>query len=200
MGFAEDTRSPIIILASLASLMAGGVSGCGAGTPSPQTRSRTPISDDQRARSRIWDDEATDDDDESDGEGDGDESSAQSGNARSVTIRWAQAIDSRAFGLAPNPKIDGKSLAQIVTGQDAGRDDGKLCSECHNEARALGGYGLAVAENASVLELDPWAVVGTTFQQSWAGDNGWAEKFVSNSTKPANVKAVFRAWIRSGFK
>jgi hypothetical protein len=158
------------------------------------------MSDDQRARSKTWDDEAKGDDDESDEEGDGDASGARSSNARSVTIRWDQAIDSSAFGLAANPKIDGKSLSEIVTGQVAGRDDGKLCSECHNEARALGGYGLSVAENASVLELDPWAVVGTTFEQSWAGDNGWAEKFVSNPTKPANVKAVFRAWIRSGFK
>lgn len=202
MGFAEDARNPIIILASLASLMAGGVSGCGPLTSPTQPRSRTPTSDDQRSRPKTWDDyEATDEDDETDDEeSDEDEADARSGDARSVTIRWDQAIDSRAFGLAPNPKIDGKSLSEIVKGQAAGRDDGKLCSECHNEARALGGYGIAVAANSSMLELDPWAVVGTTFQQSWAGDNGWAEKFISNPTKPANIKDVFRAWIRSGFK
>ncbi len=109
-----------------------------------------------------------------------------------ILLSYGEAIDSKKFGLAPNPKIDGKTIALVLTSQVAGRDDGQLCSACHNKDDAQGGYGVDVAKNGSNPGMKPTDLVGG---KTWAGPNGWAAGFVKNPTKPANVKAVIQAWI-----
>jgi hypothetical protein len=116
------------------------------------------------------------------------------------TINWKQSIDSKAFGLAPNPNVDGKTLAEIVASMSPGRDDGQLCSACHHQGEDAGGYGLPVAKNAASSNFDPNAVVGTTKKATWRGNDGWAKKFIDNKTKPDNIKALMQAWIDGGCK
>ncbi len=117
-----------------------------------------------------------------------------------LTIAWNQSIDSKSFGLAPNPNIDGKTLAQVVSSMSAGRDDGQLCSACHNREEAAGGYGLPVAKNAASINFDPNAEVGTTQKAKWKGTDGWAKRFIVNKTKPDNIKALMQAWVDGGCK
>ncbi len=122
-------------------------------------------------------------------------------NAQSkLVISWEDKIDSRRFGLTPNPKIDGKTLAEVISSMTAGRDDGQLCSACHNKDEALGDYGLPVAKNAASIDFDPSIEVGTTRKAKWKGPDGWAKRFIANKTKPANIKAVMQAWVDGGCK
>lgn len=114
-----------------------------------------------------------------------------------ILMSWNEPIDSKKFGLAPNPKVDGKTIAQILTSQVAGRDDGQLCSACHNSGDAQGDYGVNVAKNAANPEMKPTDIV---YGKTWVQKGGWAEGFVANPTKPANVKAVIQAWIDNGYK
>lgn len=125
----------------------------------------------------------------------------ESANASAVTkkilVGWNEPISSTKFGLAPNPNIDGKTLAEVITSQKAGRDDGQLCSACHHQNDAQGGYGVPVARNGASPNLKPTDLV---YSRTWVGPDGWAERFVRNSTKPANVKAVVQAWIDNNYK
>ena len=114
-----------------------------------------------------------------------------------IIIGWNEAVDSTKFGLAPNLHIDGKTLAQVITSQVAGRDDGQLCSACHNNAEAQGNYGVPAAKNAASPGLKPTDLVSN---RPWVGPEGWAVRFVKNPTKPANVKAVVQAWIDNNYK
>ncbi|WP_141734174.1 hypothetical protein [Oligoflexus tunisiensis] len=72
-----------------------------------------------------------------------------------VLIGWSEPIYSSKFGLAPNPNIDGKTLAEVVTSQTAGRDDGLLCSACHNTDDAQGGYAAPAEKNEASPALKP---------------------------------------------
>jgi hypothetical protein len=116
---------------------------------------------------------------------------------KKVLVGWNEPISSAKFGLAPNPNIDGKTLAEVVSSQKAGRDDGQLCSACHNKDDAQGGYGVPVAKNGASPNLKPTDMV---YNKTWVGPDGWAERFVKNSTKPANVKAVVQAWMDNNYK
>lgn len=125
------------------------------------------------------------------------ESANASAVKKKVLVGWNEPIYSTKFGLAPNPNIDGKTLAEVITSQKAGRDDGQLCSACHYKDDAQGGYGVPVAKNGASPTLKPTDMV---YNRTWVGPDGWAERFVKNSTKPANVKAVVQAWIDNGYK
>jgi hypothetical protein len=106
-------------------------------------------------------------------------------------------IDSKKFGLAPNKNVDGKTLAQIITSQTPGRDDSMLCSACHHSTDAQGGYGVPSAKNAANLNLKPTDILTG---RTWVGADGWAERFVKNSTKPDNLKIMIQAWIDNDYK
>lgn len=112
-----------------------------------------------------------------------------------LTLGWSTPIDSTKFGLAPNPKIDGKTLKDVVASAVAGRDDGQLCSTCHNKTSALGGYGAEVEAS----KASPIAPTDAVSGNKWTGPQGWAYRFIRNKTKPPNVKAAFQAWIDGGF-
>jgi hypothetical protein len=112
-------------------------------------------------------------------------------------LNFNEPIESRKFGLAPNKNVDGKTLAQIISSQTAGRDDAMLCSACHHSTDAQGGYGVPSAKNAASLNLKPTDIVTG---RSWVGTGGWAERFVKNGTKPDNLKIMVQAWINSGYK
>jgi hypothetical protein len=114
-----------------------------------------------------------------------------------VLMGWNEPIYSSKFGLAPNPNIDGKTLAAVVTSQTAGRDDGMLCSACHNKDDAQGGYGVPSERNGASPNLKPTDMV---YNRTWIGPDGWAVRFVNNRTKPVNVKAVMQAWIDNNYK
>lgn len=116
---------------------------------------------------------------------------------KKILIGWDEPISSSKFGLAPNPSIDGKTLAEVITSQKAGRDDGQLCSACHYKGDAQGDYGVPVEMNGANPTLKPTDMV---YNRSWVGPGGWAERFVKNETKPANVKAVVQAWIDNNYK
>ncbi|HYX37319.1 MAG TPA: hypothetical protein VE954_29800 [Oligoflexus sp.] len=121
-------------------------------------------------------------------------------NADSKSVQklaFNEPIDSRTFGLVPNRNVDGKTLAQIITSQSAGRDDAMLCSACHHNRDAQGGYGVPAAQNAPSLNLKPTDRVSN---RTWAGAGGWAERFVKNDTKPDNLKIFIQAWINGGYK
>jgi hypothetical protein len=118
-----------------------------------------------------------------------DQSANTGGNK--VFMTYQERIDSRKFGLAPDPNLDGKTLAQILTSQVAGRDDAQLCSACHNKDDAQGGYGVPVAKNGSNPGMKATDMIGL---YTWCGPGGWADRFVATPSKPANLKAVIRAW------
>lgn len=113
------------------------------------------------------------------------------------TIRLTEDIYSEDFGLAANENIDGKNLFEVITSQKAGRDDGQLCSACHNNEEALGGYAVDSDIDEALDELDTDAELSG---RTWTEEGGWAMRFVENETKPANVRAVIQAWIDGGFK
>ena len=121
----------------------------------------------------------------------------ESANAARQSLAWDTAIRSVDFGLAPNPKIDGKTLRQVITSQVVGRDDGELCSACHNKNDAQGGYGGLAAAYAASPSLGPNTVIDG---RKWSGPGGWAERFVKNPTKPANLQLMVRAWINGKYK
>lgn len=128
------------------------------------------------------------------------QSMANNQNAVSASgpkLGFSEPIDSKKFGLAPNKNVDGKTLAQIITSQTFGRDDAMLCSSCHHSADAQGGYGVPSAKNAANLNLKPTDVLTG---RTWVGKDGWAERFVKNSTKPDNLKIMVQAWINGGYK
>lgn len=114
-----------------------------------------------------------------------------------VTVGWNEPLDSRMFGMTANPNFDGKTLAQIIASIEPGRDDGLLCSACHNEEEAAGGYGVEVARNQASLDLDPRDDV---YGRTWVGPGGWAERFINNNTKPQNIKAALQAWIDGNYQ
>jgi len=125
------------------------------------------------------------------------ESTADS-SAKEPLVRWTVPLDLAKLGMPSNPKVDGKTLQQIVSSVLAGRDDGKLCSDCHNRSAAAGGYGVPVESGKSSspilsiqLQLDG---------HRWAGPGGWAERFIANPTKPEGVKNLLKAWKDSGFQ
>ena len=113
------------------------------------------------------------------------------------TLNFTEKIYSADFGLPPNENIDGKSLFEIVTSQKAGRDDGQECAICHNNDLQLGNYWVPTAANEALDDVDPTTEVAG---RAWAGDGGWAERFVANTTKPSNVKLFIQAWIDGGYK
>lgn len=117
-----------------------------------------------------------------------------------LSLGWDQLIRAKSFGIPVSSKAQGKTLRQIVASETPGRDDGQLCSACHNREEAQGGYGLAVDKNGFVTNLDPWEKVGTLEQRPWAGKGGWVSRFIQNKTKPAALKAVMRAWLKGGCK
>lgn len=125
------------------------------------------------------------------------EKNADLGEDIKETITLREAIYSEDFGLDENENIDGKSLFEILTSQEAGRDDGQVCSACHNRNDSQGGYGVDSASEEALDEIDPDAEISG---RSWTEDGGWAERFVENDTKPANVRAVIQAWIDGGYQ
>lgn len=112
-----------------------------------------------------------------------------------LTIRWSDPIDSTKFGIPANPKIDGRNLKDVVASAVAGRDDAQLCSACHNRSTALGGYGVNV-DAGKASPIVPTDMVGG---KTWTGTDGWAQRFIRNKTKPANLKAAIQAWIDGGY-
>lgn len=114
-----------------------------------------------------------------------------------LTLKLSAPIDSKSFGLEANPKIDGKSLFEVITSQEAGREDGQLCSACHNNELALGGYGVDQDPNTSISTVDPDAEISG---RAWTGKGGWAERFSKNPTKPENIKTLLKYWINGGYE
>lgn len=125
---------------------------------------------------------------------------ANSLEATPATLAWDEPIRLKKFGLSDNPNIEGKTLKAIVESLTPGRDDHQLCSACHNNEEASGNYGVDVDKLTSYRLLDPWTMVGTTIQRSWAGRNGWADQFSGNSTKPPALKALMRSWKAGGYQ
>jgi len=116
-----------------------------------------------------------------------------------TTISWNEPIRLASFKIPANPRLEGKTLREIVESITPGRDDFKLCSECHHATEAAGTYGLEVPKNGTLDLTDPWETVGTEVIRSWAGTNGWADQFAKNSTKPASLRILMRAWGKGSF-
>ncbi|HYX31893.1 MAG TPA: hypothetical protein VE954_02175 [Oligoflexus sp.] len=112
-------------------------------------------------------------------------------------IAWSEPIKSTKFNLAANKDVDGKTLQQIITSQVSGRDDGLLCSSCHNNIDKQGGYGVPAGRNTASPGLKPNEKVGL---YSWDTPGGWAEKFSTNATKPENLRIMVEAWMNNGYK
>ena len=115
-------------------------------------------------------------------------------------LAWDQVIDAELFGIPSTNNVHGKTLEEIISSQVAGRDDGQLCSACHNQTQSVGDYGLASEPGASLPDLDPDQLVGVVAERPWSGDAGWGQRFIQNNTKPETLKAVIRAWLASGDK
>ena len=119
------------------------------------------------------------------------------GSAFSTEISMSEPIYSEEFGMEENENIDGKSLFEVLSSQSAGRDDGQLCSACHNEDDDAGDYAVPSGPNAVLINFDP----DEEYEgKSWTEEDGWAERFVANETKPDNVRAIVQAWIDSGYQ
>ncbi len=116
------------------------------------------------------------------------------------TLGWNEPIHLKNFKLEPNENLEGKTLRAIIESATHGRDDLKLCSECHHREEAQGDYGLNVLKYTKSNIPDPWLYFGTQGARPWAGSNGWAERFIANPTKPESIKTLLKAWARGGFE
>ncbi len=115
------------------------------------------------------------------------------------TLGWNETLDSVKLGLAADSQVDGRKLGEIIGSVIAGRADNKLCSACHNNVEAAGGYGTDAAPGAADAKFNPKGKFGPS-GRSWVGPGSWAEGFVTNKTKPANLQIMVQAWINSGYK
>ena len=113
-----------------------------------------------------------------------------------LVLAWLEPIDSTDFGFKPNPNVDGKTLAEILSSTEFGRDDKVMCSACHNSETALGGYGVDAEANEPSLDMAPTDVISG---RTWVGEDGWAARFMVNKTKPQNIQVFLGAWKRGGF-
>lgn len=114
-------------------------------------------------------------------------------------LGWNEALNSEKLGLTANPQVDGRKLGKIIGSVISGREDGQLCSACHNNVQADGGYGTDSAPGAANAAFNPKGKFGPN-GRSWIGPGSWAEGFVTNKTKPANLQVMIQAWINSGYK
>ena len=64
--------------------------------------------------------------------------------------------------------------------------------KCHYDEDDPGDYGVPSVQGGVLLNFDP----SEEYQgKSWSENNGWAERFIENDTKPDTIKMVIRAWI-----
>lgn len=119
------------------------------------------------------------------------------GNQAGVVLGFQEVIDPDALGLQPGGTLEGKTLYDIVSSRVSGRDDGRLCSECHNQGRALGDYWVPSERNSILDALD----ANTEYAgKAWGGSEGWTEGFIANPTKPDSLKRAFRAWKEAQYR
>lgn len=117
---------------------------------------------------------------------------------RAVLLRWSDPITAENLMETPDPSIAGRSLADIVGSFAPGRADALLCSSCHNQAEAPKGYGVLVQDGGKGKINGITQKMGTP-SLTWAQDGGWTDKFVTNATKPEELKKAFLAWKASGY-
>ncbi|NRA68123.1 MAG: hypothetical protein HRU19_26810 [Pseudobacteriovorax sp.] len=111
------------------------------------------------------------------------------------SLTWEEKFAMDAYeGTNGIEAMEGISLADIVRSSVVVRSDGLLCSDCHNRQEQAGGYSIEVAPGAESPGLDPWELVA---RRSWAEEDGWSERFLTNGTKPEAVKFMIRAYLLS---
>lgn len=114
-----------------------------------------------------------------------------------LAVSWNTPLYSKFFGFPPDDRVDGKSLADVITSKTFIRNDGKLCSTCHNKVASLGDYGVPVEVNGSNPDLGPNDEV---WGKTWAGTGGWAERTAANKTKPVIIRAALKLWIQNNYE
>jgi hypothetical protein len=126
-----------------------------------------------------------------------------SGNVSTICpLNWSTPIDTLHLGHPPDPLIQGKSLQSIVSSQVSGRQDGFLCSTCHNSGtQSPYVYRPNVAPGVASATIDPFVSIGG--DQGWAcGSNPWAEQFIhlpaTTYVKPEYLKEAFQKWVTDG--
>jgi hypothetical protein len=126
-----------------------------------------------------------------------------SGNVSTTCrLNWTTPIDTLHLGHAPDPIIAGKTLQDIVSSVVSGRDNGALCSDCHNsQSGGNFAYRPNVAPGVASAPIDPFQFIGG--DDGWAcGGNPWARQFVnlpaSVYLKPEYLKDAFNKWLNDG--
>lgn len=98
----------------------------------------------------------------------------------------------------PVDTLGGHSLAQVVGSSATGRQDGRLCSDCHF-GDSVTFYRPHVGQGEAA-EVGPWDVLDG---RSWGGPGGWGERFVDLDSaedlndKPPELRDAVAAWLDS---
>lgn len=125
-----------------------------------------------------------------------------SGAVQTQCLRWDTPVDSYTFPAGSSSAVlQRKSLSQIVGGFVTGRDDKKLCSECHFKNTPLA-YHAPMYQGASAV-IDPYAVIDG---HTWADPLGWPDLFFRQptdhpdilSSKPLVLKNLIEQWLTDG--
>jgi hypothetical protein len=108
-------------------------------------------------------------------------------------ISWDTVLQSTHFSPTPGgfSYISGKTISQIVNSNASGRDDNKMCSECHYSG-GPNAYRPAIAQNAQSSFAPGNLVDGRT----WRGPTGWASQFPS--WKPEQLRVMLSEWLADG--
>ena len=110
-------------------------------------------------------------------------------------LLWSAPISFRNLGYEPADALAGVSLDDIVNGRVVVRDDGATCNACHYEG---GTIAYRPPEDVS-----PYAEIDG---RSWAGQDGWAARFLTYSVvddehivvKPEPLRDALLTWRRAG--
>jgi hypothetical protein len=125
----------------------------------------------------------------------------------SCKLKWGTPINGATLGQEPDRHEAGKSLQDIVSSIEIGRDDHQLCSNCHNSGTNPTSnydpevYRPSVAQNVASAPIDPFVPMGP---ENWAcGGDPWAQKFIDVPAdvpyaKPQYLKDAFQKWFNDG--
>jgi len=120
-----------------------------------------------------------------------DELSNDTGSSNTACLDWTTTIDVFTFSdREPGDLsiVEDKTIEQIVSNQVSGREDGKICRDCHTPAS-----GRRYLPPAGIIS--PTQIIEG---RSWAQAGGWADIIQDVSIKPAHLKRLFAQWKRDG--
>lgn len=103
--------------------------------------------------------------------------SNDTGYAWTECLTWLTPVTSAVMGQAMVTALSGQTLHWVVSNDVSGRDDGKLCSNCHYRNAPGTAYRPEVDQDHGGLNILPDTVVGGGTWQG--GTESWSYKFLN---------------------